>query len=179
MYVFGYGSLINIPSAANALKRPLKQMDLVPAFARGYVRCWRGKERLYFESLGREATGVFLDLCPDKNSTVNGVLLEVSLEELTQLGLREKNYQCVDITDAIVDSPDGKIYTFTVKTEHLLMTEDKDVYIPRLYIDMVKEGCRAMGEDFLSDYEVSTAPVKIPVLDNQYSFIDPVQARYI
>ncbi len=180
MYIFGYGSLINLPSVSNALKRTLNKSDLLPVVLDGYVRSWRGKETLLFETLGRTATGAFLDLKSEAKSYVNGVLVTVNEKELEQLKLREKNYDCIEVTDSIRGAASaGPVFTFVAKSDHLVREIDSDIYIPQLYIDMVIEGCRAMGEEFLREYEKTTEPLSLAVLDGPYSFIDEAQARYI
>lgn len=48
MYLFGFGSLVNIKSAQNSFKnRELKKEDLIPVKIRGYKRVWNSIESIY------------------------------------------------------------------------------------------------------------------------------------
>ena len=41
MYLFGFGSLINLASAQKSFKRVLSQDDLIPVKIKGYERVWK------------------------------------------------------------------------------------------------------------------------------------------
>jgi len=180
MYLFGYGSLMNRTSAENVLKRPLLSNDLIPALLHGFQRCWRAKEELFFEFLGRKAQGVFLDLREIPHARVNGALIQVTPEELTRLKLREKNYQCIDVSLAITELPPrGRVYTFRCRPEHWLREGETDAFIPARYMQMVRSGFQEVGPAFLRLYEETTEPSQLPVLNGSYRFVDPIQALHV
>lgn len=180
MFLFSYGSLINRTSAENVLKRPLTRDDLIPALLPGFQRCWRAREDLLFEALGREATGVFLDLRSAPGSQLNGVLIKISAEELVRLKLREKNYDCLDVSQALQPQlPTGQIFTFVCRPEHRAQPGEADAYIPQRYIDMVRSGCLAIGPEFLNQYDATTEPTTFPVVNGTYRFLDPIQALHV
>jgi cation transport regulator ChaC len=157
LYVFGYGSLISKPSFERALKRELSDSEFNVAEIADYRRCWRAKEDLYFEAIDGVASGVFLDICRAPGASVNGVLVEVSEAELDQLKKREKNYDCIDISAQLhAREPGAQVYTFVARAEHYLQSEDRDVYIPQRYIDMILSGCKALGGVFLRTYFSTT-----------------------
>lgn len=179
-YVFGYGSLINRMSAQNALKRALKQEEMNPAILVGFSRVWRAKERIYFEILNANKTGVFLDLKEKNGGHVNGVLIEVSPQELQQMKLREKNYDCIDVTKHLINHKASfQVFTFVCKPECRVKPEETEIFVPQGYLDMIKEGCEAIGPDFYSEYLQTTELPSLPVQDGKYLFVDPVQAKYI
>jgi cation transport regulator ChaC len=181
LYVFGYGSLINKQSFERALKRELTHAEFHIAEVADFRRCWRAKENLYFEQLGRSAIGVFLDIYCAPGESVNGVLVEISETELDQLKKREKNYKCIDISAHVCDCrAQDSIYTFVAQPEHYLSPDDADVYIPQRYVEMVIGGARALGDDFVTAYYGSTdGYTDISVLDGRYSFLDVEQKKYV
>jgi cation transport regulator ChaC len=180
MFLFSYGSLINRTSAENVLKRRLSPTELVPALLRDYLRCWWAREDLFFEVLGREAKGVFLDLRSAPGSQLNGVLIQISAEELVRLKLREKNYDCLDVSQALQPQlPAGQIFTFVCRPEHRAQPGEADAFIPQRYIDMVRSGCLAIGPEFLNQYDATTEPTTFPVVHGAYRFLDPIQALHV
>lgn len=180
-YLFGYGSLINRQSFERALKRELGDAEFRVAEVKGFRRCWRAKENLYFEQLGRAAIGIFLDICSAPGESVNGVLVEVNDAELIQLKKREKNYDCLDISTQMNGcEPQDRVYTFVARPQHYLQPEDKDVYIPQRYIDMIINGGECLGDDFLSGYQRTTEDSStLPLVDGAYSFLDAEQKKYV
>jgi hypothetical protein len=67
MYLFGFGSLININSAQKSFKRVLKQEDLIPVKIKGFERVWNALESIKFDE--ELVNGVFLNL--EKNEKSN------------------------------------------------------------------------------------------------------------
>lgn len=69
MYLFGFGSLVNIKSAQNSFKnRELKKEDLIPVKIRGYKRVWNSIESICFEK--EIVNGIFLNIQKDENSYI-------------------------------------------------------------------------------------------------------------
>ena len=95
MYLFGFGSLINLSSAQKSFKRVLTQDDLVAVKIKGYERVWNAVESIQFDN--EIVRGVFLNIQKNENSILDGVVIEISHEELEILKLREKNYSCITI----------------------------------------------------------------------------------
>ena len=95
MYLFGFGSLINLISAQKSFKRVLTQNDLIPVKIKGYERVWNALESIQFKE--KQVNGVFLNIQKKEDSILNGVVIEISKEELEILKLREKNYSCITI----------------------------------------------------------------------------------
>lgn len=180
MFLFSYGSLINRTSAENVLKRSVSQQEFMPALLQGFQRCWCARENLFFETLGREASGIFLDLRQAPGAQLNGVLVKISAEELVRLKLREKNYDCLDVSQSLHEPlPVGEVFTFVCRAEHRAQPGESDAYIPQRYIDMVRSGCLAIGPEFLRHYEATTEPATFPVINGAYRFLDPIQALHV
>lgn len=176
--IFGYGSLLNRKSAENALKRALSTQDMIPALLKDHVRRWRAKEDIWFDHINAQATGIFLDLEHYEGKHVNGVLIHVTPSELDQLKLREKNYDCVDVSEYV--DTDLQVFTFVAQENHRLHGVGHHAYVPLEYIKLVEEGCMALGEDFLNAYRATTEDTaSLMVMPGPYRFVDPVQAMYI
>mgnify|MGYP003546657323 CR=1 FL=1 len=60
MYLFGFGSLININSAQKSFQRVLKQEDLIPVQIKGFQRVWNALESIKFDE--KPVDGVFLKI---------------------------------------------------------------------------------------------------------------------
>lgn len=116
--IFGYGSLINRKSTEKALKRQLDLKNMVPAIMIGYKRVWRAGEQLWFEAINQQKTGVFLDIEECEGASINEVLIEVSLAELNQLMIREKNYDCIDVTANVKPQTCRRVFTFISRPEY-------------------------------------------------------------
>ena len=102
MYLFGFGSLINLASAQKSFQRVLTQNDLIPVKIKGFQRVWNALESIQFEDKKEEVNGVFLNIQKKENAILNGVIIEISKEELEILKLREKNYSCITIKSSEV-----------------------------------------------------------------------------
>ena len=89
MYLFGFGSLINLKSAQKSFTRVLSQDDLIPIEIKSYKRVWNSIENIKFED-NKEINGVFLNLQKDENASVNGVIIKITQSEFEILKLREK-----------------------------------------------------------------------------------------
>lgn len=181
--IFGYGSLINRRSAENALKRKLSVKDMTPVTLEGYFRRWRTKENLWFDQIKAIKTGIFLDLDCHDSMHVNGVLIDITLSELNQLKLREKNYDCLDVSEHIathIAASSLRVFTFVAKKEYLLRETDHDAYIPMEYINLVETGCKEFGDDFLNEYHATTEDITLhTVMPGHYRFVDPIQSKYV
>lgn len=179
IYIFGYGSLINKPSAENALKRTLQPGQIIPTVMTGYRRVWRAKEDIWFETITAQKIGLFLDLEENNKYHVNGVVIKVDETELEQLKLREKNYNFIDVSSHFDNLSHRKIFTSISKEENRLQPSDKEVFIPEEYIKIVESGCTQISKDFLNEYLLTTEKSQIPKLSGKYRFLDPIQAKYI
>ncbi|MEJ7891029.1 MAG: gamma-glutamylcyclotransferase family protein [Solirubrobacteraceae bacterium] len=111
-FVFGYGSLVGEHSGA------------APAVLRGWRRVWGvamdntvdipGYKRYLAPDGSRPDVCVaFLDIEPDPDASVTGVVLEA---ELAQLDRREHNYDRVDVTAGVVDPP-GRVWAYAGRSD--------------------------------------------------------------
>jgi cation transport regulator ChaC len=178
--IFGYGSLLNRTSVEKALQRDARVVRMTPAVLRGFTRTWRAKELVLFEGAAAPQFAVFLDLRVAPEHSVNGVLIGVTERELAQLRSRERNYDCVDVT-AHVDGVHecARVFTFVCKAEHRADAGEAGLAVPARYVELVRQGCAALGPDFCAAYERSTDAPRFPLQAGAYAFLDPDQARYV
>src|SRR3954451_14302807 len=105
VFVFGYGSLVEALGAGGRAAR-----------LHGYRRAWQvamdnTKDlpgyKYYVDAQTKERPAIyvaFLDLAHDQDETVEGVVVAVTEERLTQLDARERNYRRTEVE---VDPPTG------------------------------------------------------------------------
>lgn len=178
MYLFGFGSLINLASAQKSFKRVLTQNDLKPVKIKGYERVWNAIESIAFEE--EIVNGVFLNIQKNKESILDGVVIEISNEELEVLKLREKNYSCItikkdEIVDNIIDS--DLIAFMTTNEEKIAKIGDKNSFIPAKYIEIVKNALENYDENFKKDFEPTFQDYPFPLKEGIYNFTDPIQNK--
>ena len=176
MYLFGYGSLINLSSAQNSFKRVLTQDDLIPVKIKGYERVWNAIESIQFDN--EIVNGIFLNIKKNKNSVLNGVMIKISQEELEILKLREKNYSCVVIEakDVIDNKVDSDLIAFmTTNKEKLAKVGDNNSFIPTKYIEVVKSALKNYDDNFKKEFEKSFENYPFTLKDGFYKFTDPIQ----
>ncbi|MBD3831696.1 MAG: gamma-glutamylcyclotransferase, partial [Arcobacter sp.] len=175
MYLFGFGSLINLSSAQKSFKRVLSQKDLLPVKIKGYERVWNAIESIQFEEENESINGVFLNIKKNENSTLYGVMIEISDEELEILKLREKNYSCITIKKEDVlsfEAKDDLIAFMTTREDKLAKIGDKNCFIPFKYTQIVKEALNNYDEDFKKDFEKIFENYPFVLKNGNYTFTD-------
>ena len=177
MYLFGFGSLINIKSAQNSFKnRELKKEDLIPVKIRGYKRVWNSIESICFEK--EIVNGIFLNIQKDENSYIFGVMIKISEEEFEVLKLREKNYSCVTIKkeDIFNQNLDEDLIAFmTTKEDKIAKIGQENCFIPSRYIEIVKEGVKNFSKEFQDNFEDIFSNFPFEIKEGIYTFSDPIQ----
>lgn len=178
MYLFGYGSLINLSSAQKSFKRVLKQDDLIPVKISGYEKVWNSIEHIQFN--GVDVNGVFLNLKEDTKSSTNGVVVKITNEELELLKLREKNYTCITIKASNADIPlDSDIIAFmTTNNEKVAKQNDKNCFIPSKYIDILTNSFPSYSQDFIEEYKKCLVNYPFSLMEGTYIFSDPIQNKF-
>ncbi|QKF67103.1 hypothetical protein AVENP_1551 [Arcobacter venerupis] len=176
MYLFGFGSLINLTSAQKSFKRVLTQDDLIPVKIKGYERVWNAIESIQFEE--KKVNGVFLNIQKNENSILDGVVIEISQEELDILKLREKNYSCITIQSKDTLNKDFKsdlIAFMTTNEKKLAKVGDLNTFIPAKYIQIIKEALKNYDDDFVKGFEKSLKNYPFTLKEGSYIFTDPIQ----
>jgi hypothetical protein len=176
MYLFGFGSLINLSSAQKSFKRVLTQDDLIPVKIKGYERVWNAIESIQFED--ELVNGVFLNIQKNQNSILDGVVIELSGEELEILKLREKNYSCITIESKDILNRDFKsdlIAFMTTNEKKLAKVGDLNTFIPAKYVHIIKEALKNYDDDFVKGFKKSLENYPFSLKEGSYIFTDPIQ----
>lgn len=179
MYLFGYGSLINIKSAQKSFKRELRQEDLIAVTVEGYDKVWNSIEFIHFDDK-KEVNGVFLNLKKDKNQKTNGILIKVTDEELEMLKLREKNYSCITIKASCVKDmilEDDIIAFMTTNEEKIAKENSENCFIASKYIDLITSSFDVYSDEFVIEYKKCLNNLPFLEKDGVYGFCDPLQHK--
>ena len=176
MYLFGFGSLINIKSAQRSFERVLKQEDLFPVEIKGYERVWNAIESIKFDDI--PTNGVFLNIKKNPNEVICGVIIEITAEELEVLKLREKNYTCITISAEKILNKKFKndlIAFMTTNEKKIAKQNDKSCFIPSKYIDILEEGLKNYDKNFVANFEKCLQNMPFDLKEGTYTFSDSVQ----
>ncbi len=176
MYLFGFGSLINIKSAQKSFQRVLKQEDLIPLEIKGYERVWNALESIKFDNV--PTNGVFLNIKKNPNETIYGTVIKITPKELEVLKIREKNYSCITISSKDILNKEFKndlIAFMTTNEEKIAKENDKNCFIPSKYIDILNEGLKNYDERFVKNFEICLQNMPFELKDGTYTFSDLAQ----
>lgn len=179
MYLFGYGSLINLNSAQKSFKRRINQRDLIPVQIKGYDKVWNSIEHIEFDKV--EVNGIFLNLQKDSSLCTNGVIIKITEEELEFLKLREKNYSCVTLPKECATNMklDSDMITFmTTNEEKLASPKDKNCVIPAKYIDILTDSFPSYNNEFVEEFSNCLTTLPFEVKEGTYKFSDPIQNKF-
>jgi len=172
-WVFGYGSLV-VPEAED----PSPPVPL-PCTLRGFRRTWGVamdnrvdlpgyKHYLDARTGARPDVRVaFLDLepAPTASAGVNGLARWVEERELPALDARERNYRRIEVAEHLDRDLPPPVFAYVGLPAARARTRAKPVVVSRDYLDAVRAGFAAWGEDALTAFESSTAPLPGPVID--------------
>jgi hypothetical protein len=178
MYLFGFGSLINLASAQKSFKRVLTQNDLISVKIKGYERVWNAVESIEFED--GIVNGVFLNIQKNENSILCGVVIKITEEELEVLKLREKNYSCIIIKKESILSKnidDDLIAFMTTKEDKLAKKNDENSFIPLKYTQIVKNALKNYDEEFKENFKQIFENYPFALKAGDYTFTDPIQNK--
>lgn len=167
-YIFGYGSLVSKASTAKTLGR--EPTLFRQATLHGWVRDWnialinRRKESYFLLSESdvipqfASALNVRPPLDQERPTNPNGILFDITEEELTLMDSREEHYERVDITQHISDAPEGIIYTYTGLSRFCKTPFLDDIFLPKSYLELVETGFNSFGNNYLEEFRQTTLP---------------------
>ena len=179
--LFGYGSLINLESASKTLKRKLEKQDVYCASLQDYIREWSIADDVIAMEFSKKVKGIFLNIVPKKESHLNGILCVITHSELSVMKVREKNYDCMDVTSLIncenVSFKNYRVVTFVGKPESIIRSDDGNCFVFDQYIKKVMKGVNDFGEAFNRKFDQTTTPRSFPILQGDYQFVDALQNK--
>jgi hypothetical protein len=160
--VFAYGSLASLASAERTLGRPVESTG--PARLAGWSRGWSQAR----DNLGSEKT--FARTERRAGPGPNGVLLEVTEEELDRLAVRELRYDPVDVTAEIAIAAGGppafeRVVTFIAKPVNYAETPPEGAIILASYARAVEAAFEALGRGQLELFRETTGPPPVEVVE--------------
>jgi cation transport regulator ChaC len=176
-YVLGYGSLINLKSLSKTIKREVSINDIITVKLHTFKRRWNLKEQVYSSELDSTVNAIFLNIEKDNKSWINGVIFEVTNDELEYLNNRERKYNRLNVVQHIElysgnQLNDAKVITYIADEFEYLQNDFTDnSYIMENYIKIVSQGCMDFGLSFYNDYQQTTEDIKFKILKGDYKFI--------
>lgn len=181
-FVFGYGSLTNVENLQKYLRRNLTPaLDYIFCGLRDFYRCWNiamdncldlPNYKYYVDrATGNRPAGfvTFLNICPHQGKTIIGILFRVSDEELNNLDRRERNYQRIDVTDAIDTSIPGKAWVYIGLNEaekrYQSGLQQHNAMIAQDYFNSIHTAYFLLGKKAFSNYIVTTEKPRVPMVN--------------
>jgi hypothetical protein len=168
-YVFGYGSLLERAAADGARVCELAGYRRTWNVAMDNTRTIPGYKH-YVDAATRERGAwfvTFLNIVPDVAAQVNGVLLSVDASLLERLDQRERNYQRVDVSAALLEAVDGQAWAYLGVPDAVdrfeLGRRTGRAVISREYQERVQADFTSAGA--LARFEELTDPPPCPILD--------------
>jgi hypothetical protein len=93
----------------------------------------------------------------------NGVLMEVSDDELDRLDLREIRYDRVEVTDSFAAG--DRVFAYTAKPSNFAPEPPEDAVILSSYLATVEAAFAALGDDGLEGFRETTGPPPVEVVE--------------
>lgn len=179
-YIFGYGSLVSRKSIIQTLGRD--PGELYPATLNGWLREWgvmldNTTTTCHFELLPNYQVPHFIGALnvrkphPNEKATrPNGVLFEVTDEDIIKMDERENHYTRQEVTKDIVGSPAGRVFTYIGRGEFCMPEKRKQkVILPKSYLDLVENGFLSISDAYLQKFRETTVPTAIPIKESVHS----------
>ena len=175
-FVFGYGSLINLQSAEKTLGRAVRESDVQIVNLVNYSRVWRLIGQVIVDNYQDPVNAAFLDIAYQNGAVSNGILIEVTSDELKKLDKREKHYRRINITQFIRPQvQDGKIFTYQGEPEFFADNFPNPVVLTQ-YVKMVEQGTEYWGKEFSDQFNKTTRHHQFKTVDGHYKFYDVEQS---
>lgn len=186
-YIFGYGSLVDEKKLIEFLGRKNSNDDnFLKCKLLDYKRVWNVAEknklreqdgRQYIHPIRKDIPDVeivFLNIEPEKNSYIHGILFEVTDEELAMIDKRERSYKRTDVSNLIYKHVEGTVWTYEALESHKELfntaVENNRAVIVKGYYDLVLQSYKNNGKDYIENYLNTTSNIdSIPIRD--YLFI--------
>lgn len=165
--IFGYGSLMNVPSAARTVSNEaISTMRPVVAFGLHRIFNYYNNGKIASPDQNNERTYLNIYLTGDNRDWVNGVVIEVGAQDLRNLIHREEGYDLIPVVIMNWEEVENQnpyprfeiAYSFRASTEEREgILYISDTYLPiRRYLHAVQAGSAAFGDEFLEYFNENT-----------------------
>lgn len=171
--LFAYGSLVSLASAERTLGRSVTDVHAVRL--PGWRRRWSlARDNLRSEKTFARADGTTPPYCLGLNigrlagPGPNGVLIEITEEELDRLAVREIRYDPVEVTAEIQTAeplPLDRVVTFTAKPSNYAETPPAGAVILAAYASAVEAAFESLGPGQLELFRETTGPHPVEVVE--------------
>lgn len=179
-YIFGYGSLVNQEALARYLCRTCTADTTHFCHLHGYRRCWNvamdnrldlPSYKYYLDAATGQRPNIFvtfLNIRSAPQTSVSGILFEVSQEELAQLDMRERNYRRIEITDQLditVANGYAWVYIGTPEAEERYQKglNSKTAFISEEYHQFVHDCFSQCNSAIALNYREATDTPEVPL----------------
>ena len=168
--LFAYGSLVSPESASTTLGRSPARAG--PARLQGWRRRWSQvrdnvavEKTFALRSDGTIPPNVLgLNLEPSDVDSVapNGVLYEVSEDELRRLDVREMRYDRIEV-EALAGF--DRVFTYTAKPANRAAEPPPGAVVIEAYVQGVERAFAALGAEHLRVFRETTGPPPVEVIE--------------
>jgi len=109
----------------------------------------------------------YLDLVPDPESTVNGMVFALDVEPLKALDSRERNYERHEMSQRMEPAVEGRVWVYlgtgAARERFERGRASGTAVINRPYLDDVRDGFAQLGPGQLERFDASTDPPPVPI----------------
>jgi hypothetical protein len=168
-FVFGYGSLVAEQERGHVARLSCHRRSWGVAMDNACDVAGYKSYRLRADGSRPEVFVAFLDIVPDAASAVTGICMPVAEHDLAELDLRERNYDRVDVSDAIDGPAPGRVWAYRGSPAGQArlragLAAGRAV-VSRDYLDGVVAGIAAFAPDEAAPVARSPAEGGLAVLD--------------
>jgi cation transport regulator ChaC len=169
--LFAYGSLVSSESAARTLERAVTHSK--PLRLRGWRRRWSGfRDNLRCEKtfalrggeLPRHVLGLNIEPAEENERGPNGVLIELTEDELRRLDVREMRYDRVEVTGQL-DAEFDHVFTYRARREHFAPRPPPGAVIIASYAATVESAFDSLGNGQRRLYVETTEDPPVEVVE--------------
>ena len=168
--LFAYGSLVSPESVSATLGRTPARP--APARLHGWRRRWsqvrdnvaveKTFARRFDGTVPRHVLGLNLEPADVDAVAPNGVLLEVSEDELRRLDVREMRYDRIEV-EAFAGF--DRVFTYTAKRANRASEPPKGAVVIEAYVHGIERAFAALGAEQLRLYRETTGPPPVEVIE--------------